>query len=83
MADSALHRPALPVRRLAGGVTSTSLAVKCASTSPSTHRKSIFVTRSVIRGALAPVGSAFVLSVVRVLVWIKLGLCAVSAGVGR
>ena len=53
---------------------------KRTTTSPLAQRMSSFVTRIVTRDRAIPVGSAFVLSSVRVLVWIRSGL---ASGAGR
>lgn len=61
------------------GVTSTSWAAKRTSTSPSSQRITSLLVRSITRAGDRPVGSALVLSVVRVLLWIKSG-SLVAAG---
>lgn len=79
---SAAHR--LSVRGAARplGVTSTSWAANLTSTSPSSQRIKSLLVRRVTRAGALPAGSAFVLSVVRVLLWMKSG-SFVAAGMAR
>lgn len=77
---SAVHR--LSARGIARpfGVTSTSWAANRTSMSPSSHRIKSLLVRSITRAGRAA-RSALVLSVVRVLLWMKSGsLAAVGMG---
>lgn len=70
------------LRRLDEGVTSTSCAANRTSTSPSSQRMTSLLVRSITRAGVRPVRSALVLSVVRVLLWMKSG-SVVAAGMVR
>ena len=61
------------LRGLDERVTSACCAANRTSTSPSSHRMTSLLVRSVTRAGVRPVGSALVLSVVRVLLWMKSG----------
>lgn len=63
-------------------VTSTSCAANRTSTSPSTHRITSLLVRSITRAGARPSGSALVLSVVRVLLWMRSGSWAAGRAWG-
>jgi len=77
------HPANRPGRCRIDGVMSIVFPWNRTATSPSTQRISNFVTRMTTRVRAVPAGSAFVLSRVRVLVWIRSGQFAADAGVGR
>lgn len=80
---SPLHRLSARGAARPLGVTLTSWAANLTSTSPSSQRIKSLLVRSVTRAGVCPAGSAFVLSVVRVLLWMKSGSLVAAGKVRR